>query len=169
MSRKNRSRIALTPVAFHDSSTFLDETLVSRGALPTALPKVPPAGVRRLEGLEYIRALDTAPEEQYWRRLIPGYGAEPHASLIRRQKPRWATSLATSQKTHSPLQAKRRLIGWQSFRELHVPQPKRQAFCISRLTRKQVLFAKQIAGHRKRSPGAGGHYKRTYLSSYTCR
>lgn len=44
----------------------------------------------------------------------------------------------------------------------------RKTVCESRYQRQQVLFAKQIAGHKGRSPGAGGTYKRTEESKVSC-
>lgn len=50
---------------------------------------------------------------------------------------------------------------------------KQQSFCHKRQQRKEVLFAKNIAGHSGRSPGSklenGKKYLRTVESNYSCR
>lgn len=46
--------------------------------------------------------------------------------------------------------------------------PGAKSACARRHIRKQVLFAIRIAGY-KRSPGQGGHYRRTENSLTTCR
>lgn len=40
--------------------------------------------------------------------------------------------------------------------------------CARRSVRRSVLFARDIAGRRARSPGRGGTYRRTERSNYTC-
>lgn len=44
----------------------------------------------------------------------------------------------------------------------------RQTVCQTRAVRQQVLFAKNIAGHKGKSPGKGGTYRRTETSNETC-
>lgn len=40
--------------------------------------------------------------------------------------------------------------------------------CVRRHSRREVLFARQVAGRRGRSPGRRGHYRRNGGSSYGC-
>lgn len=46
---------------------------------------------------------------------------------------------------------------------------KYRPFCKKRKQRKEVLFALKVAGHKGRSPGRGGGYRRTIDSNYSCR
>lgn len=62
-----------------------------------------------------------------------------------------------------PLQAQR---PWHLFNVVPASSPA-VSFCVRRRVRKEVLFAKHVAG-RKRSPGRGGSYNRTAFSSVRC-
>lgn len=53
------------------------------------------------------------------------------------------------------------------FREEGIPGTK--SVCRKRMDRRQVLFRMGIAGRgRRRSPGSGGHYRRSERSQVTC-
>lgn len=54
-----------------------------------------------------------------------------------------------------------------TFNRLSVRVPGRVQFCVQRKQRREVLFAREIAGFR-RSPGAGGHYRRNEDSNWRC-
>lgn len=49
-----------------------------------------------------------------------------------------------------------------------IPADPRYSFCARRARRRQVLFARQVAGRRGGSPGRGGRYRRSQNSQYGC-
>lgn len=49
-----------------------------------------------------------------------------------------------------------------------ISTPSRVYFCVKRKQRREVLFARKVAGHFRRSPGRGGSYRRTQSSYYRC-
>lgn len=59
-----------------------------------------------------------------------------------------------------------RMFPW---RTIPVAAPASVRFCIQRKQRKEVLFAKGVAGkNKRRSPGRGGGYRRSAKSNYRC-
>lgn len=58
---------------------------------------------------------------------------------------------------------------WKQFNVVRVRVPERERFCVARGVRKQVLFARGVAGRNRRfSPGRGGTYHRNAWSSWRC-
>lgn len=51
---------------------------------------------------------------------------------------------------------------------LTINAPSKVRFCVQRHTRREVLFARKVAGYKHRSPGSGGRYIRRAESSYRC-
>jgi len=128
----------------------------------SSLPQVPRSGVRRLLDLAEVgsdrwildrvrgKGGDQAPLDGF-RRRSPVVRVGP--SFYR---PRFVTS--------RPLQAIRR-ADWRAFQKLQVRRPSRDMMCVRRLQRKQVLFAKKVAGRRGGSPGP---YRRNQFSNWSC-
>lgn len=57
------------------------------------------------------------------------------------------------------------------YRDLARPTPmypETLKFCIRRAMRREVLFARKVAGRFGRSPGKRGKYRRTLESNYSC-
>lgn len=57
--------------------------------------------------------------------------------------------------------------GYKVLARLQLAVPERVLFCQQRKVRKEVLFAKRVAG-RRRSPGRGGTYRRRAESQWRC-
>lgn len=58
---------------------------------------------------------------------------------------------------------------WRLRRSEIVKHPKQVMFCVRRKLRREALFRRGIAGHRRRrSPGRGGHYRRSFFSQWRC-
>lgn len=66
--------------------------------------------------------------------------------------------------TNIPFPAKRL---FEQFKQLRYKAPARTLVCQQRGVRREVLFAKRVAGFR-RSPGRGGGYRRRPESQYGC-
>lgn len=58
--------------------------------------------------------------------------------------------------------------GYAILRQLSYLNPERVLVCARRAVRREVLFALGIGGHRRRSPGRGGGYRRTEESNWRC-
>lgn len=54
-------------------------------------------------------------------------------------------------------------------KSLPAKRPNRADFCIRRAARREVLFAKQVAGRPGSAPGQRGVYKRTVESAMSCK
>lgn len=166
--RRRRNQPALAGLPFSDSSpdSHGDE-FVSAGASQffDATGTVP----RARSNVHRLFELDTFGSAERRLEISRVWGAEPHASLSRRRSLYRVGSLAGRQTAHSPL-ASRQFPGlrWSAFNVLQVRVPEKERFCVSRKVRKGVLFARGVAGHRRRSPGAGGRYRRTADSQWRC-
>lgn len=68
-----------------------------------------------------------------------------------------------------PLPTKRLAFryGYAQLQRLRIQAPRAVLFCQQRQVRKEVLFAKRVAG-LKRSPGRGGTYRRRQESRWGC-
>lgn len=152
-------RVRLRPQTFSDSADSHADVFLTSGATIPSLPEVPRGGVRRLLDFD-------EPEKSLLSQNWPGYGAgEPHVSLRRPAVVRVGRAPGRSTRPIPLLQALRRADSWRAFRQLRVAQPGRDALCVRRLQRKQVLFAKGVAG---RSGSAPGPYRRNQFSSWSC-
>lgn len=58
-------------------------------------------------------------------------------------------------------------LGFAQLQRLQIREPKVVLFCQQRRERREVLFAKRVAG-RKASPGRGGTYRRRPESQWRC-
>lgn len=176
MARSRRrvvQTVALGPRAFNDGSDShdpLDLTLGgATGFLATDSQAVPPGAIRRLLALDE-RSSDALLSRYIWR----GYGGDsPHASPQSSRRP-WpsarASALVRGTRLPSPtLKAQQiRALDWREFRRLKVRNPSRVDFCVRRHVRRSVLFALGVGGHKRRSPGAGGRYRRLSSSAWRC-
>lgn len=153
--RKSRSGVpSVVGVRFDDSDG--DQLFKRSGEgnnVPSSLLPRAPEGVRRL--LRYDSS--SSAREQ-------GYGAvRPMQSVV---GARWSAlrGLVTPvPRRPKPFHAKPAF--GPSFNVVRVPFAKRVAFCVRRKQRKEVLFAKRVAGRGARSPGP---YKRSFTSRFTC-
>lgn len=57
---------------------------------------------------------------------------------------------------------------FKALRVLQIKAPERVLFCARRQVRKEVLFARQVAGRAGRSPGRRGRYFRNQNSQWRC-
>lgn len=74
-----------------------------------------------------------------------------------------------SQDRYSAFREWSRGVGTTRGRSTPLRVPSAVWFCLKRKQRRQVLFARRVAGwRRKRSPGRGGSYRRTPNSAYRC-
>lgn len=75
--------------------------------------------------------------------------------------------IARQLRPYSPPASQIRRINdsWREFGRLRIAAPSRVRFCVQRLQRKQVLFARGIAGRRGSAPGP---YRRTENSNWRC-
>lgn len=55
-----------------------------------------------------------------------------------------------------------------ALRSLTAQHPNQVMFCVRRKQRRELLFRFGVAGKRRRSPGRGGSYKRSYSSQWRC-
>lgn len=133
------------------------------GATFPSLPEhlVPPGGVRRLFEFDDQRS------DSLIIRSVGGKGGGPAPFDRPRRSPIVSVVVgpARRQTPFTPLQAHRARASWREFRKLRFPQPGREPVCVRRLRRKQVLFARGIAG---RSGGSPGPYRRNAFSSWSC-
>lgn len=90
-----------------------------------------------------------------------GYGGAPHAIFSIRPL-KVGRKVALVGRTFPPMQAF--FPAWSAFRSLAVAMPSRARFCVQRKQRREVLFAKQVAGRR----GLSGPYRRTESSNWRC-
>lgn len=67
----------------------------------------------------------------------------------------------------TPAERVSKRYGYAVLSDLRVQAPKATLFCQRRAVRKEVLFARGVAG-RKASPGRGGRYKRNGDSRWRC-
>lgn len=163
MSRRRFRPQPVTRISrvFSDSADSHADDLFTAGATFPSLPSsVPRGGVRRLLDLD-------STEDKF----LPSWGkgaTSPFASpqSVRRRSPvvRVVAGVPRGRSPITPLQAKRRhALSMLSFQRLQANP--RERLCVRRLQRKQVLFAKRVAGRRGGSPGP---YRRNYLSSWSC-
>lgn len=121
-----------------------------RSSLDARLPRLQTVLVRSLEPQGLTGRLQTRIPGR-WRPLIQ-QAARPE--WYPRQRPINLRHPVRSWRRSSPLQT--------------VVSQARHDFCSKRQARREVLFAKQIAGRSGGSPGRRGHYRRTSLSSTSC-
>lgn len=96
---------------------------------------------------------------------------EPQAPMARNRQPEVAyydlrrTYGRPGSQRQLPFPAKR--LGFSDLKKLRIKEPKVVLFCQQRRERREVLFAKKVAGYR-RSPGRGGTYRRRAESQWRC-
>lgn len=184
MKRRRRSLVQLAGEgpAFTESAGSHADIFTSGGATTPSLPAQAAGAPRSL--LSRILAADGEPEAARYVRGVWGGRFPPQVGprgarvlpltlglrgrfpARRREPVARAKALVPSYKLPSRLSQ----TAWSAqLRELRVRHPARDVLCVRRLQRKQVLFAKRVAGHKlRRSPGRGGSYHRTEWSSYRC-
>jgi len=155
--KRRQQEVRHGTLPFSDFVDSIQSGLVTGGATQfSSLPEVPPRGVRRLMELDG----ETVP-----RFNPPGYGgwATPHARPRSSPVVRVGPALARPRPLPSPLQAHLNRASWRAFNRLQArPQDR---LCVRRLQRKQVLFARRVAGRRGSAPGP---YHRNMWSSWSC-
>lgn len=148
--------VATAAVAFNDSTDSHVEpySIAGEASFPSTR-SVPRDGVRRLSWVDLVESIPSVSK--------PGYGAgQPHDYLVRRRR-RLPVPVRVPPVPH-PF-ARQRAASWQAFRLLKVRVPSRVRFCVQRHQRKQVLFARGVAGRRGSAPGP---YRRTENSQWRC-
>lgn len=166
MKRRRPQPVTTGPSRFNDRRDFIRRESIA-GARPwfalTSPAELPRdrVSVRRFSahGSEILRDILSQ---------IPGYGAEPHASLGARSSRvvkvydprRLQVTLLQAKKLNQARIAK----SWEVFRTLP-PIPRQARVCLKRAQRREVLFAK---GHHGIN-GSGRPYRRSADSSYHCR
>lgn len=163
MSRRFRRAqpVSHRSVAFNDDRDSIGRDLLDAGADPIAATfGAPRPLVHRFTEFDHpsaVRRIDA---------LLPGYGAgEPHEDLwrIRRRRLVVPSASGSVRRFHSASPQVR--ASWQSLNVLRFPFPRSVDVCVKRKTRRNVLFAKGVAGRRGGSPGP---YKRTVFSAWSC-
>lgn len=127
-------------------------------------------------GPEVRRLLDLDTLSRSFSDYSPGYGGRLESPIqvlrrvqARRLLPRGLPSVRVTRPATPPVDLRRIDESWRQFRALSVRVPERVAFCVRRRTRREVLFAKRVAGRNtRRSPGRGGTYHRSQESSWSC-
>lgn len=175
-SRRRRSPdpVRHRRVAFIDGRDSIRPGFYDRGAAyVSARQRRPPVGAYRFLSLVKDRAVPDSlarfldPLAQLRSRVASlwGYGAhKPHASLLRPANASVRVSAAVGRSPIRPLQALRPST-WDGLASLRVPVPRQAAFCVRRKLRREVMFAKHVAGRRGSAPGP---YHRTADSHWTC-
>lgn len=162
MNRWRRRRVQSVTYGakpFIDSTDSIVDPIPQAGAPFPALTELPRRGVRRL--LEW----DEFGSTRDWPRGMGG-GPAPHASPRARQVVRVVRAGPLVVRAPvTPLQARRRKADWLAFRQLRITAPGSVAFCVRRKVRREVMFAKQIAG--RRGLGRGG-VRRSESSNWSC-
>lgn len=156
MARSKRRRSfapAARRVAFNDRRDFIDDTYLPAGASHIDATKGAPRSL--VHRLRSIPASGMLPNVGVWGGLAP-YRFSPVNTL------RSALSLAKFPRPIPLLQAQPRFVlGMNVLPRLN----RRASVCVSRLQRKQVLFARGIAGRRGSAPGP---YHRNMDSQRSC-
>lgn len=146
-------RIFRRPITRRDS---IDDTSIrSGGPLILSPSEAAPAGYRRV--LDPYSVPLKAPEST-WR----VWGAQPHISLRSVRGNIGGIPDYFFRPSFPLLKA-----GFPPPR-LTLRAPSKVRFCVQRHTRREVLFARKVAGYKHRSPGSGGRYNRRAESSYRC-
>lgn len=167
MSRRGKKPQAVTHrrTAFNDRRDSIVGNFYQAGA---AIPSANGSPLPRRSPITRLQRSLASGDPFPW----SGYGADqPHVvSFSRTRFPVVGpTVFAGVRLPIAPLQAIRRTQARDrvAFNALKVPYPGRVEFCLRRKQRREVLFAKQVAGFR-RSPGRGGSYVRSPFSSWSC-
>jgi len=161
--RRKAQQVSHSAKPFIDSADSIADPFSIAGAtIPSLRLAVPRDGVLRLLELDDDRS------DSPYLRFMSGYGADkPHVASRIRPWPVVRVSAARRSPV-TPLIAQRRKASRLALYEVRVQAPSREQFCVRRHVRKSVLFARGVAGHRRRSPGLGGSYKRVWSSAWGC-
>lgn len=160
--------VATRGVAFDDSSDFHDD-FVRAGAIPPSLTAVAPPSIYRPS--VYRELLDSELGDHS--RFVGGMGADqaPIQQAPRRRSLTWSRprrDVVDARRLQPgrvrPFTSQQRIAAsWREFNRLRLDP--RTATCVRRHTRREVLFAKRIAG---RGGGRHGPYRRTLNSQWSC-
>lgn len=112
-----------------------------------------------------LSPLDRVFEEKERRGLDPGYGGGTPMQATVWQVPGGARTGLARRGRLPPYQAPFRPMA--KLGHLQIREPRVTLFCQQRRERREVLFAKKVAGFR-RSPGRGGTYRRRAESQWRC-
>lgn len=168
-------KVASKPLAFNDSSDFIDDNLLSTGA-STNYANVPLPRAQDVHRL--IHKYDSVKDHFYEDRSLLNSLVHGETPPVRRNslKLRYGgirigyrgAPITPSKSRIKPIDIRRINASWQALNRL----PKldlRTKTCLSRKQRKEVLFALRVAGRGRRySPGRGGSYNRSTNSQYGC-
>lgn len=135
------------------------------GTLPTAQERVQQAiESAALDGWGYGGEPPMQGPPGVWEAPVAPNGPRPGARPRRLKDLRWP-----SPRRLLPSPAKRlsKRQQYKALSTLQIRAPRATLFCQQRRERKEVLFAKKIAGF-KRSPGRGGTYRRRPESQWRC-
>lgn len=174
MSRRRwRGTPALTAKPFSDWAPDTPEPSFSPGALISGATEGAPGSLvhRSFDRLFNMADLYAGDDAALLRRLHVGYGATSPMQAPVRRSPlvRVGTGPARTQvNRRSTLYKPAVSSSWRALNVLQVRAPSKEVFCVRRRMRKGVLFARGIAGARRRSPGRGGTYHRNTWSQWRC-
>lgn len=164
MSRRSR-RAQARSVVLTEGLPFSDSFDPGADSLPSATPQVP----RVLSPIQKLLR-----DELYSSRPVPkaravldySWGRGP-AVLEERRRARRALPRSIPPPHAKRLDRRLFIKGW--WNKLNRLQAKPyQLFCVKRKVRRSVLFAKRVAGYKRRSPGSGGGYRRSITSQWRC-
>lgn len=100
------------------------------------------------------------------RRIAKQYGLpEVGARIIR---PDRVQAVRTLSPRYIPDTEPSQSVTYEAIRDLLRERPQRKNICETRAERRGVLFAKNIAGSTRKSPGKGGTYRKTEDSKVSC-
>lgn len=157
-------RVRDRPVAFHDDRDSHRSPIVDAGVSADTNRRLP--RVQNVHRSPWSLHLEDPRSKLAW----GVWGLAPMRATVA-DTPRWrALPRLKVSPPLAPLKARivaRKAVqaSWAEFNRLRADP--RVAFCQRRKERREILFAKRIAG-RKRSPGRGGTYHRNVMSQWSC-
>jgi hypothetical protein len=177
MTRRRRHGVSTAGKPFDDSTDSHVELIPQGGRadLTQALtPQVAPPSFTSNLGRLLRLAEDSS--ARVWERAASqdsprGARVVPLSRLsLRSRVNRWAEGSVWGLPRFTPLQASPVFLKPSPKRSTlnRLSLDPRQRVCLQRSQRREVLFARRIAGRHLRSPGRGGSYRRGLMSQWSC-